>query len=132
MYFDRDIDSITEARNTSRPSVASGSAHSIASTSARRTGVASHLGPWALLAGLLGLAIDVLLRAALLKRRTPLSVVVGGFAGRMLALVGGKGAYSGGMPFTFLIAFWSATHIWLLAAYFRGEYARAGAAGRHR
>ncbi len=134
MYFDRDIDSIME-RTRHRYALPLGLldpgkalAISLALVAMGLT-LAAYLNFWVFLAGFLGFAIDIFLYTVLLKRRTFLSVVIGGFAGGMPAL-GGWSAVRGlseeGFLFTLLIAFWSMTHIWLLAAYYKDDYRKAG------
>lgn len=85
MYLDRDIDSIME-RTRRRYAIPLGLVDPDAALTVSLAlavsglALAAHLGFWVLLAGLLGFTIDIFFYTALLKRRTFLSVVVGGFA----------------------------------------------------
>jgi protoheme IX farnesyltransferase len=81
------------------------------------------------LAVLSGVVIDLLLYTVLLKRKTPLSVSIGGIAGGMPTLAGYV-ARSGRIDFlsvslVLLIALWSMAHIWLIASYYVEDYRRA-------
>ncbi len=82
------------------------------------------------LAGILGFILDIAAYTLLLKRRTPLSTVVGGFAGGMPALGGWAAATGsiglGGVTLMLVVAAWSSLHIWTLAAYYADDYRRAG------
>lgn len=103
-----------------------------ASASALAAGLllAATVNPLVLAAGVMGFLIDILAYTVLLKRRSPWSVVVGGFAGGMPALGGwaaATGAFSfGGLLLMFLVALWSCAHIWSLATYYSEDYKRAG------
>jgi len=134
MYFDRDIDSVME-RTRRRYALPLGLitpskalTYSLLMVAAGLI-LALALNFWVFLAGLLGFLIDILLYTVLLKRRTPRNVVRGGVAGGMPAFGGWaaiKGPAAECLVFTALIAFWSMTHIWLLASYFHDDYRRAG------
>ena len=80
-------------------------------------------------AGLLGFLIDIFLYTVLLKRRNPLSVVFGGFAGGMPALGGWAAATGGfglgGIILMLIVAVWSSLHIWTLAIKYVDDYRRA-------
>jgi protoheme IX farnesyltransferase len=80
-------------------------------------------------AGLLGFLIDIAVYTWLLKRRSPWSVVFGGFAGGMPALGGWAGATGsfglGGLMLMLLVAVWSSLHIWTLSTYYIDDYRKA-------
>ncbi len=82
------------------------------------------------LAGALGFVFDIAAYTLILKRRTPLSTIVGGFAGGMPALGGWAAATGGiglgGLTLMLIVAVWSSLHIWTLAAYYADDYRRAG------
>ncbi|AGT35403.1 hypothetical protein N186_05285 [Thermofilum adornatum] len=79
--------------------------------------------------GLLGFLIDIGVYTWLLKRKSPWSVVFGGFAGGMPALGGWAGATGsfglGGVMLMLLVAVWSSLHIWTLATYYVDDYRKA-------
>jgi protoheme IX farnesyltransferase len=80
--------------------------------------------------GLLGLLDNVVVYSLLLKRRSWLNIILGGFSGGMPVLVG----YSAvGNPFSplalymsALVMVWIPTHIWSLAIFSREDYETAG------
>lgn len=82
------------------------------------------------LAGLLGFLIDIILYTVLLKRKNPISVVFGGFAGGMPALGGWAAATGsfglGGIVLMLVVAVWSSLHIWTLAIKYVDDYRSAG------
>ncbi|MEM0335476.1 MAG: heme o synthase [Thermofilum sp.] len=134
MVLDADIDAamfrtrgrpLPAGRMTKREATA-------ASASALAAGLllAYAVNPFVLVAGLMGFLIDILAYTVLLKRRSPWSVVVGGFAGGMPALGGWAAATggfgTGGLLLMLLVALWSCAHIWSLATYYSEDYRRAG------
>lgn len=84
---------------------------------------------WVFLAGLLGFITDIMLYTYLLKRKSPWSTIVGGFAGGMPALGGWAGAMGNidlpGVLLLLLVAIWSNVHIWTLATFYVEDYRRA-------
>ncbi|MEM0376160.1 MAG: heme o synthase [Thermofilum sp.] len=134
MVLDADIDAamfrtrgrpLPAGRMTKREATA-------ASASALAAGLllAYAVNPFVLVAGLMGFLIDILAYTVLLKRSSPWSVVVGGFAGGMPALGGWAAATggfgTGGLLLMLLVALWSCAHIWSLATYYSEDYRRAG------
>jgi protoheme IX farnesyltransferase len=77
-----------------------------------------------------GVADNVLVYSYLLKRKTPWSVILGGFSGGIPVLVGWYmiSTVSSFIPwFLFsLVIVWIPIHIWSLAYMYRDDYARAG------
>ncbi len=134
MVLDADIDAAM-FRTRNRP-IPSGrmdkKAATVASAAALLLGLllASTINVYFLAAGLAGFLIDILVYTVLLKRRSPWSVVFGGFAGGMPALGGWAAATgsfgTGGLLLMLLVALWSSLHIWTLATYYADDYRRAG------
>ncbi|MGB9709445.1 MAG: protoheme IX farnesyltransferase [Infirmifilum uzonense] len=84
---------------------------------------------WVFIAGLLGFILFVPLYTLFLKRKTPWSTLICGFAGGMPAL-GGWTAVTGspgieGVLLLLLAGFWSNLHIWSLATYYAEDYRKA-------
>ncbi len=83
-----------------------------------------------LLAVLLGYYFDILIYTNLVKRSTPLNVVLGGIAGAMPAAGGwgfAKGFFDAGAFIVASIVFaWIPMHIWFIAAYYDEDYKLAG------
>ena len=77
-----------------------------------------------------GIADNVVVYSLLLKRRTPWSVILGGFSGGFPVLVGWYTVTSSFsiLPwFLFaLVVIWIPVHIWSLAYRYRGDYEKAG------
>ncbi len=77
-----------------------------------------------------GIADNVVVYSLLLKRRTPWSVILGGFSGGFPVLVGWYTVTSSFsiLPwFLFaLVVVWIPVHIWSLAYRYRGDYEKAG------
>ncbi|MFZ8854582.1 MAG: protoheme IX farnesyltransferase, partial [Thermofilaceae archaeon] len=135
MVLDADIDAAM-FRTRNRP-IPSGRMDrrtaTVASASALLLGLllASAINPYFLAAALAGFLIDIVVYTVLLKRKSPWSVVLGGFAGGMPALGGWAAATGsfgpGGLLLMLLAALWSSLHIWTLATYYADDYRRAGA-----
>jgi protoheme IX farnesyltransferase len=134
MVLDADIDAAM-FRTRNRP-IPSGRMDrrtaTVASASALLLGLllASAINPYFLAAALAGFLINIVVYTVLLKRRSPWSVVFGGFAGGMPALGGWAAATGsfgpGGLLLMLLVALWSSLHIWTLATYYADDYRRAG------
>ncbi|HEU5432142.1 MAG TPA: heme o synthase [Thermomicrobiales bacterium] len=81
---------------------------------------------WLALAGNL---YYVLIYTALLKRRTPQNIVIGGAAGAVPPLVGWAAVTGGLAPLAWglfaIVFFWTPPHFWALALLKQGEYGRA-------
>ncbi len=134
MVFDADIDAAmfrTKGRPLPSKRMTRGEAVAV-SLAALAAGIALGflVNAYVALAGLLGFIFDIAAYTLLLKRRTPLSTVIGGFAGGMPALGGWAAATGGvdlgGIVLTLIVASWSSLHIWTLAAYYADDYRRAG------
>jgi protoheme IX farnesyltransferase len=135
-YFDRDIDAIM-SRTRRRP-IPLGT---ISPEKALTYGLLL-LGASLALSGLLlsllsaafmlvGFLDYVAVYSYLLKRRTPLNIVLGGFSGVMPILVAYFAAKNPVIPLTaaifmgFLVFFWIPEHIWSLAIKYKDDYERA-------
>lgn len=134
-YFDRDIDNIM-ARTKSRP-IPTGR---IAPNNARTYGLvllslslalSYYLNPLSSIAMLAGFLDYVVVYSYLLKRRSWLNILLGGFSGVMPVLVAYFATKNPVLPIAsaiflgFLVFFWIPEHIWSLAIRFRGQYAEA-------
>jgi len=77
----------------------------------------------------LGLFFDIVIYTILLKRRSPYSIVLGGFAGAMPALAGWVAA-SGfsvlGLMIAGIVLLWIPSHIWYISMYYEDDYRKAG------
>jgi protoheme IX farnesyltransferase len=77
----------------------------------------------------LGLFFDILVYTVMLKRKSPYSVIIGGFAGAMPALAGWVAVEGFSLP-GFLIAgivlLWIPSHIWFIAMHYEEDYRIAG------
>ena len=135
MWWDADIDA-NMARTAMRPiprgavpareALAIGALLSIVSVAA--LGVRVNWLAASLLA--LTIAIYIPLYTMVLKRRTPLNIVIGGAAGALPPVIGWAAAtnsLSVGPIALFLVTFlWTPPHFWALALVKSGDYARAG------
>ncbi len=135
-YFDRDIDAVMK-RTRSRP-IPTGK---ISATHALEYGLALLLASVALSLVFLSLSSAIAMIAGfldysiiysyLLKRRTPLNILLGGFSGVMPVLVGYFAAQHPILPLLtglfmgFLVFFWIPEHIWSLAIRFKQDYENA-------
>ncbi len=134
MLFDEDIDALM-FRTRTRPLPSKRMTRRealIVSAAALAAGILLGLlvNVYVALAGALGFVFDIAAYTLILKRRTPLSTIVGGFAGGMPALGGWAAATGGiglgGLTLMLIVAVWSSLHIWTLAAYYADDYRRAG------
>jgi heme o synthase len=135
-YFDRDIDAIM-ARTRKRPiptgripakhAAVYGLALLVASMGLSLL-VLSELSAISMLIGFLDYTV---VYSFLLKRRTPLNIILGGFSGVMPVLVGYFAVPNPVIPLTaalfagFLVFFWIPEHIWALAIRFKKDYENA-------
>lgn len=133
MYYDRDIDSVMErTRCRSLPSGKLGEGTALAVSSiflALGLLLALMVNKWVLVAGAMGAFVDVYIYTRLLKRRTPLNIVLGSIAGGMPAF-GGYVAYTGAptleaVLFALLIAEWAIVHIWFISSYYLEDYVKS-------
>ena len=133
-FIDRDIDAIMP--RTQHRGTASGQ---ISPRAALTFGIALTVGSFVLLAALVnvpaallalaGNAYYVLIYTALLKRRTPQNIVIGGAAGAFPPVVGwaavtGDTSWIAWALFA-VVFFWTPPHFWSLALLKVGEYGRA-------
>lgn len=135
-YFDRDIDAIMN-RTKSRP-IPTGRippTHAavyglvlLVASAALAEAFLSWMSALAMIAGFLDYAM---VYSFLLKRRTPLNIVLGGFSGVMPVLVGYFATQHPVIPLEtglfagFLVFFWIPEHIWALAIRFKKDYQNA-------
>jgi protoheme IX farnesyltransferase len=134
MYFDRDIDAVM-ARTNKRP-LPSGLVKPgfVLYLSLGLFTISLMLGAILInvyysLAIFIGFFFDIIAYTLLLKRKTPLSIIMGAIAGGAPALGGWAAATSSitapGVLFSLLVAAWVPSHIWFLASYYREDYAAA-------
>ena len=76
-----------------------------------------------------GFLVDLILYTLLLKRKTPLNIVVGSLAGGM-PVVAGYGTFAGKLdPLSLIllsmVSLWSMAHIWVISTYYIEDYRRA-------
>lgn len=134
-YFDRDIDAIMK-RTKSRP-IPTGR---IPPRNALEYGlgllvaslvISYYLSPICALAMLAGFLDYAIVYSFLLKRRSSLNIILGGFSGVMPVLIGYFAASNPVLPLStalfmgFLVFFWIPEHIWSLAIRFRQDYTEA-------
>ncbi|MGI8728757.1 MAG: heme o synthase [Solirubrobacteraceae bacterium] len=134
-YFDRDIDAqmprtadrpVPSGRVAPRAALAYGILLALASF-VLLTSAVNLLAASLALAGFLGY---VFVYTIWLKRRTPLTIVIGGAAGAFPPLVGWAAVTGGlaGLPLYMfaIIFFWTPPHFWALSLLMKDEYARVG------
>ena len=133
MVLDADLDAVMmRTRNRVIPSgvITKSEAILISGTALAIGLLVSYMISWVyMLIGLAGFLIDIVVYTMLMKRRTWLSVVFGGFAGGAPAL-GGYVAYTNqidliGISLMLIVALWSSPHIWYISAYYIEDYKRA-------
>ena len=133
MYYERDIDSLM-IRTMRRP-IPSGRVNpqgalsfSMAISLVGFTLSYVWLGVWVTLMVALGWFFYVVLYTIMLKRRTWLNIVIGGFAGNAALLSGwvmAKPIDTEAILLSMVIYLWIPAHIWSLAYYARDDYRRA-------
>lgn len=133
MYYERDIDSLM-TRTMRRP-IPSGRVNPQGALSFSMAisliGFALSyvwLGAWVTLMVALGWFFYVVLYTIMLKRRTWLNIVIGGFAGNAALLSGwvmAKPIDTEAILLSMVIYLWIPAHIWSLAYYARDDYRRA-------
>lgn len=77
----------------------------------------------------LGLFFDIVIYTILLKRKSPYSIVLGGFAGAMPALAGWVAAAGFsilGLIIAGIVLLWIPSHIWYISMYYEEDYRKAG------
>lgn len=130
-YIDRDMDRVME--RTKRRPIPSGRIHPPQRAlywclllTAVSLALAWTISPLAFLCGLLGFADNVLVYSLLVKRRSPLNVILGGFSGGLPALFGWA-AVNNSLNLTALligsvVVLWIPNHIWNLAIFYTEDY----------
>jgi len=77
----------------------------------------------------LGLVFDIFVYTILLKRKSPYSIVLGGFAGAMPALAGWVAVRNedilGGLIISSIVLLWIPAHIWYISMHYEEDYRRA-------
>lgn len=76
----------------------------------------------------LGLLFDIIVYTVMLKKRSPYSIIVGGFAGAMPALAGWvavNGFTLPGFLMASIVLLWIPSHIWFIAIFYEEDYRRA-------
>lgn len=85
--------------------------------------------PWLAVWLAAGAFIYVVVYTVWLKPRTPLNIVIGGFAGSAAVLSGAAAAghwdAPGALVLALLVFLWTPTHFWSLAIVYRNDYARS-------
>ncbi|ADB57996.1 heme o synthase [Archaeoglobus profundus] len=78
---------------------------------------------------LLGLIFDIVIYTILLKRKSPYSIVLGGFAGAMPALAGWCAVREvdilGGLLLATIVLLWIPAHIWYITMHYEDDYRKA-------
>jgi protoheme IX farnesyltransferase len=134
-YFDRDIDAImrrtkTRPIPTGRISPHRAFAYGLGLLASSLL-ISFYLSPLSSIAMLAGFLDYTVVYSFILKRRSWLNIVLGGFSGVMPVLVAYFAAPNPVIPFVtalflgFLVFFWIPEHIWSLAIRFREDYTNA-------
>ena len=133
MYYDRDIDAVM-FRTCERPlpmeRIDPDEAFAVSMTFTMAGIVLGFMiNYWVGIAVTLGFLIDVYVYTVFLKRKTPLNIVVGAFAGGM-PIFGGYIVYTGyptlkAFFLLLIIAIWAMLHIWFIATYYLDDYRAA-------
>jgi len=130
-YIDRDIDRVME--RTKRRPIPSGRIHppQRALYWGLLLTVISLILAWAInpltfVLGLLGFVDNVIVYSLLMKRRSPLNIILGGFSGGLPALVGwaavNKGLNLTALLIASIVVLWIPNHIWNLAIFYTEDY----------
>jgi protoheme IX farnesyltransferase len=134
-YIDRDIDAVmNRTRGRPLPTGRIAPASRALYYGLGLSGLAIVLALWlSPVAGVLmsfGLADNIIVYSKILKRRNPLSIILGGFSGGIPAVIGYVAVTQRIDLFALilgaLVVLWIPTHIWSLALHSRDDYARAG------
>lgn len=133
MYFDRNIDAIM-FRTMNRPLPSKKldpvEAHAVSLVMTWiGIGLGFMINMWVGITILLGYIVDAYVYSGILKRRTPLNIVIGAIAGGM-PILGGYVAVTGspdikGLALSSLIIIWAMLHIWYIAIYYLEDYQKA-------
>jgi protoheme IX farnesyltransferase len=130
-YIDRDMDQVME--RTKRRPIPSGRIHP--PRRALYWGIlltvislilAWTINPLTFVLGLLGWVDNVLVYSLLMKRRSPLNIILGGFSGGLPALVGWAAVHNSlnltALLIASLVVLWIPNHIWNLAIVYTEDY----------
>jgi len=133
-YLDRDIDAVMD-RTRLRPlpsrriSPASHALYFGLTLTALSLILAASINTLTFALMLLGVFDNVVVYSRLLKRRSPLNIVLGGFSGGVPVLIGYAAVENTlstlALFMAALVMIWIPTHIWSLALYSRDDYAKA-------
>jgi protoheme IX farnesyltransferase len=133
MWLDKDIDALMK-RTRSRP-IPSGMLNSkecaVYGFSLFIAGIIAGLFVNLLFVSILslGLFFDIIVYTIMLKRKSPYSIVLGGFAGAMPALAGwiaGGGSLLPGLIIAGIVLLWIPSHIWYITMHYEEDYRKAG------
>ena len=133
-YFDRDIDRLMK-RTLSRPIPSSMiRADAVLYSGILMILIGSLIGfiltPLTSLFIILGSVFYVLVYTLLLKRKTWMNIIIGGFAGSCAVLAGFYAGYASIQPMGILLAFlvflWTPSHFWSFSIAYRDDYIHAG------
>ncbi len=129
-YLDRDIDAVME-RTRNRP-LPKGELKPLTALLYGSALILSGLifsaaiNPKLFIVILIGSLIDLFAYTKFLKRRSPLNIIIGSFAGGVLPIYGWLAAYESLTLTPFLIScliiFWTPSHIWSLALFYKEDY----------
>src|SRR3989304_8612551 len=132
-YIDRDIDAVMDRTKlrplpTKRLTPASRALHFGLFLSAGALILSSFINPICLVLMLLGIFDNVVIYSRLLKRRSPLNIILGGFSGGAPVLIGYAAVTNGvstvDLLMALLVIIWIPTHIWSLALHSKDDYSR--------
>jgi protoheme IX farnesyltransferase len=132
-YIDRDIDAVmnrTKLRPlpTHRISPASRALIFGLVMSVFSLLLAASLNPLSFIFMFLGIFDNVIIYSRIMKRRSPLNIIMGGFSGGMPVLIGYVAVTNEVTIFSLLLAaivvIWTPTHIWSLALHSKEDYAK--------
>ena len=132
-YIDRDIDAVMDRTKlrplpTKRLTPASRALHFGLFLSAGSLILSSFINPICLVLMLLGIFDNVVIYSRLLKRRSPLNIILGGFSGGAPVLIGYAAVTNGvstvALLMALLVIIWIPTHIWSLALHSKDDYSR--------
>jgi protoheme IX farnesyltransferase len=90
--------------------------------------LAASLNPLSFIFMFLGIFDNVIIYSRIMKRRSPLNIIMGGFSGGMPVLIGYVAVTNEVTIFSLLLAaivvIWTPTHIWSLALHSKEDYAK--------
>jgi protoheme IX farnesyltransferase len=133
-YIDRDMDQVME--RTKRRPIPSGRIHppqralywGILLTVSSLI-LAWTINPLTFVLGLLGWTDNVLVYSLLMKRRSALNIILGGFSGGLPALIGWAAVHNSlnltALLIASIVVLWIPNHIWSLAIFYTEDYKKA-------